>query len=321
MSLDQVWVGIDVSKSWFDVCVPGERAATEAKFKNEGSGFARLFELLKPGMRVCLEATGGHERALCAFLIERGFPVCRANPSQVRSFGEGLGLAHKTDRLDARLLAEYGRLRNPAPTSLEEASRHELRQLALAWKDLQRQRLQAESRLKSPLLPESARRGLESARAGLDTAMADVLDAMGRLLETEADLAADVRLLESIPGIARTSALQILAHLPVGELRSARALASYAGLAPCHRESGSSVRGRTRIGFRCNRRLRTALYMCALVARRFCPHIKAFADRLVERGKAKMQAIAAVMRKLAHAIFAVLSRKEAYNGAKLCRNA
>jgi transposase len=318
MSISRIWVGIDVSKGWFDAHCQGR----DGRFSNDAAGIAGLLCWLGEGdFHVCLEPTGGHERALRKALAAAGIPVSVAHPAKVAAFARAMGRVHKTDGIDARLLAQYGRLSSPEPSILADESRRELRRLVLTWKSLQGQLLAVRAQLGSPEVAESASRGLSAAESGLDTAMLDVVAAIEGLLKAHPELGAQVALLESVKGIGRTSALQILAHLPEGELRSARELASYAGTVPCQRESGSSVRGRSRVSPRCNRRLRTVLYMCALVARRFCPHLKAFADRLAERGKAKKQVIVAVMRKLAHAIFAVLSTRMPYNGALLCPGA
>ena len=311
------WVGIDVSKDWFDVHVEGR----EKRFSNRMEGLEELVPWLGEGsFQVIVEATGGHERALRKFLDEAQIPTSVANATQVHAFGRALGKLHKTDKVDARLLAEFGRMRVPVPSGLDNERRRELRRLVAAWKSLQGQLLAVDSQLRSPEMPDVAKKGLEAARSGLDIAMLDVMAGIERLVASEADLKEDATLLCSIVGIAKVSAFQILAQLPEGELRSARQFAAYAGTAPGIRQSGSSVRGASRVPRACNRRLRSVLYMCALVARRFCPHLRAFGDRLAERGKTKKQVIVAVMRKLTHAIHAVLSSRMPYNGEKLCPN-
>lgn len=311
------WVGVDVSKDWFDAYVGGR----EQRFSNTPQGFVSLRVWLGEGdFQVIVEATGGHERALRRFLDEVQIPASVANAAQVYAFGRALGKLHKTDKVDARLLAEFGKMRLPAPSGLDQEHRQELRRLVAAWKSLQAQLLAVASQLRSPEMPDVAKKGLEAAHTGLDIAMLDVMSGIEHLIASHPDLSEDLKLLISIVGVAKVSAVQILAQLPEGELRSARQLAAYSGTAPGIRESGSSVRGASRVPRACNRRFRSVLYMCALVARRFCPHLRAFGDRLAARGKAKKQVIVAVMRKLAHAIHAVLTTRTPYNGEKLCPN-
>ncbi len=114
-------------------------------------------------------------------------------------------------------------------------------------------------------------------------------------------------LLDSIPGIAQTTAATLLAEITdITQYRSARQVAAYAGLVPRERQSGSSVRGRTRLSKIGNARLRRALYFPAVTALRCSPFFQAWAKGMEERGKCKMQIIGAVMRKLIHLAYGVL---------------
>jgi transposase len=114
-------------------------------------------------------------------------------------------------------------------------------------------------------------------------------------------------LLQSIPGIGATTALKLLAEMPgLAERPSARQVAAYAGLNPAHRESGSSVRGRSHLSKIGNARLRRALYLPAVVAMRHNPLLRDFAARQRQRNKMPMVIVGAVMRKLLHQAYGVL---------------
>ena len=114
-------------------------------------------------------------------------------------------------------------------------------------------------------------------------------------------------LLTSIPGIGELTAARLLAELPHwASFTSPKQVAAFAGLSPQQRVSGTSVRGRTRLSKRGSARLRTALYMPAISAKQHNPVLKAFAQRLLDAGKAKMAVLAAVMRKLLLLAFAIL---------------
>jgi transposase len=320
VSLDYVPVGIDMSGFWFDVHVLGGKGK-EARFANSPEGFQQLLQFLEGlSVHVCIEGTGGYERKLCVFLVQSGILVSRVNSLLVRRFAEGLGLSHKTDRIDARVLAEYCRIQRPAAMQIEKDSRRELRQLVRTLKDLKNEQRQMRGRQRSPLLPESAKQALMLADHGLSLAIDKLQGEIDRVLEADAELAEDLALLSSIKGVAKNSALLILAYLPEGALLSARGLANYAGVIPSLRESGARVRSKPTIPSRCSHELRAVLFMCGMVARQYCPHLKAFALKLLASGKAKKQAIVAVMRKLTHAIFAVLTTRQNYDGAKLCPN-
>jgi transposase len=120
--------------------------------------------------------------------------------------------------------------------------------------------------------------------------------------------------LDSIPGIAETTAATLLAEIvDVTQYRSARQVAAYAGLVPRERYSGSSVRGRTRLSKIGNARLRKALYFPAITALRCSPFFQAWAQGLRERGKCKMSVIGAAMRKLIHLAYGVLKTGQPFD--------
>jgi transposase len=125
-------------------------------------------------------------------------------------------------------------------------------------------------------------------------------------------------LLTGMPGIAQISALQLLGELaPLSPQMSARQWVAHSGLDPAHEVSGSSVHRPSRISRAGNRHLRRALYMPAVVAVRWDPHLKAFYELLQSRHKAKLQALIAVARKMLHAIYGIFRSQTPYDGRKL----
>jgi transposase len=121
-------------------------------------------------------------------------------------------------------------------------------------------------------------------------------------------------LLDSIPGIAESTAAHILAEMTdITQYKSARQVAAYADLVPRERQSGSSLKGRARLSKIGNARLRHALYFPAITALRCSPFIKAWAKSLQERGKCKMTVICAVMRKLIHIAYGVLKHGKPFD--------
>ncbi|WP_341732440.1 transposase [Microcoleus sp. EPA2] len=116
------------------------------------------------------------------------------------------------------------------------------------------------------------------------------------------------------PGLGDLTASILLAEIgDVSDYDNARQLAAYAGLTPCERSSGTSVKGKTRLSCTGNVRLRKALYLPAVVAMRHNPLLKAMSDRLLGRGKVKMQVIGALMRKLVHLAFGILKSQKPFD--------
>ena len=121
-----------------------------------------------------------------------------------------------------------------------------------------------------------------------------------------------MELLTSIPAVGQQTGSNLLAIVHSYHFDSAEQLAAYLGLVPVERQSGSSIRGRARLSKAGPARIRAVLYMAAIVATKYNPHVKAVYDRLLAKGKAKMAAIGAAMRKLVHLCFGVLKTRMPY---------
>ena len=138
------------------------------------------------------------------------------------------------------------------------------------------------------------------------------------MIEREAEMKRKWLRLIAMPGIAEVSAVQILAELAgLDEQMTVRQWVAHSGLDPAHRTSGTSVRKPSHISRHGNRYLRKALYMPALTAARFDPHLKAFYEELLMRHKTKLQALTAVARKMLHAIYGIFKTDTPYDGSKL----
>ena len=133
------------------------------------------------------------------------------------------------------------------------------------------------------------------------------------LIDNDPDLRGKKELLTSIPGVGDRVSDHMTALLAGRDFESAEQLAAYLGLVPVQWESGSSVRGRPRMSKAGPAHLRKLLYMPAVVAIQRNAHVKALYERLLERGKSKMAAIGAAMRKIAHLCFGVVKTGRAYD--------
>ena len=138
-------------------------------------------------------------------------------------------------------------------------------------------------------------------------------------IDRHPDLKRDMALLTSIPAVGERVGNNLLAVMHAHHFESAEQVAAYLGLVPVERQSGSSVLGRARLSKAGPARVRAVLYMAAVVATRCNPHVKALYERLLARGKSKMSAIGAAMRKLVHLCFGVLKTQQPYqsNYAKI----
>ena len=288
-------IGIDVSKDHLDAhALP---AGTALRVPNTARGIAQLLRWIgaEPVARIVYEPTNRYHRALEARLAAAGLPLAPVNPLKARRFAQALGLQAKTDKIDARMLAEMGLrltpgLQVPSPKNLQH-----LKDLVAARRALVADRVADGNRTGGhslALLQRLARRR----RAAIEADITRIEAAIAALIAADPALAEKARLLQSLPGVAALTAATLLAEAPeLGQLE-ARQIAALAGLAPVTRESGT-WRGKATIqGGR--RHLRRALYMPTLTAIRRNRDLAALFTRLRAAGKPPKLALVAAMRKL-----------------------
>lgn len=152
----------------------------------------------------------------------------------------------------------------------------------------------------------AVRQSLAQVLAVLDEQLAAIEAAIAAQAASDPALQRQVALIDSIPGIGLTTAAALVAEIDFGAYPSARQVTAQAGLTPRQRQSGTSVRGKPRLSKQGASQIRKILYFPAIVALQHNPVIRAFAQRLAERGKAKMAIVCACMRKLLHLVYGVL---------------
>lgn len=313
--MNAVVVGIDVSKKKIDVCLLANGKIKTKVIENSAEGHKALVEWLGKSkfalaeMHVCMEATGVYYETLAFALHAAGLKVSVVNPGCIKGFGHSENIRNKNDAVDAGLIARYCLALSPA---LWEPPTLELRQLR-AWtarldalKDI---RMQEENRHEAHSvsgLTEVAEH-VQTHVAWLNAEIKKLEEDIGDHIDRHPGLKRDADLLESIPGIGSLTAAKVLGQIgDVRRFNSAKALASFIGVTPKQRQSGSSVRGRTMLSRTGSTALRAALYMPSVVARRHNPILRQFAERLLATGMAKMAVIGAVMHKLTHLIYGVI---------------
>jgi transposase len=311
-------VGIDVSKAHLDVALfwPEGKVAPR-RFSNNASGHQALGEWLlqQTSLRlpVCLEATGRYGEEVARFLHQQGYPVSVVNPAPVKHFAAALNKRHKTDKSDAQVLALYLAQMQPPQWQPPSQTQSQLQDLKRLADDLQTDRTRVKNRLEGLRSGSPARRYLEEQLKQLEQQLSEVEQEINNLVEADVALQAQSQLLESIVGIGRVSALQLLAELPdLSLFTSADQLVAYAGLCPHQHQSGNQ-RPLSWLSKQGNPRLRKALYFPALSAKVHNPHLRPFAQRLKDAGKAKMTVVAAVMRKLLILVYTILKSGRPYD--------
>jgi transposase len=296
------------------------------EFPNTPEGHNALVRWLEaPGrtVRVVMEATGLYGLDLALRLDSApSVELMVANPRAVRHFAHALMKRSKNDPIDTGVLVEFAqrmpfhRWVRPSPAALAlHALAHRIESLTAMHAAEKNRRHAAQL---SAALPAAVVNDLKRSLRGLERALARLTRQAVQVIAQDPDLNLRYPLLLSACGIGPTSAVQVLAELAMlpPDL-DVRQWVAQAGLDPRQYSSGSSVHKKTRISKTGNRHLRRALYMPALVAIRHEPHLRAFYLHLLARGKAKMQALVAVMRKLLHAIFGMFKHGQTFDGSRL----
>lgn len=305
-------LGIDVSKADFHACLLQDNRQSKKSFPNAPAGYRQLHNWLRNRgvleIHACMEATGAYWLGLAVALYESGETVSVVNPSRTAMFARSQLRRTKTDRVDSEMIAQFCQTqspelwRPPAPETLE------LRGLLTYREQLVNERVRLKQIVKQIHVGKDLQRLHVKQLKSLDRSIAVIEKQLRTLLTTHEQLGAQVATLESVSGFGFITAVAIVAQLPIERLRNAKAAAAYAGLTPSERQSGTSVNGRVRICKTGNATLRRDLYMPALVAMRHNPILRAFAQRLKEKGKAPKVIIIAVMRKLVVLAFTLLTR-------------
>ncbi len=289
-------------------------------FPQTPAGFAALRQQLEAThaipeqILVLLEATGSYWVALAATLHAAGYSLAIVNPAQVHTYAKSLPRRNKTDALDAQLLARFAAERQPTRWTPPPAIYHELRQRLVARDGLLEMRQQARNQLHAleqwPVRVAAVHQQMADVIATLDQQIRTLEAAIAEVLADGA-WAGSAAHLQSVPGLGLiTTAWLLVATVNFTTCATPEAAAHYAGLTPLERQSGTSIRGRPRIGHGGNGRLRTALYMATLSAARYHPMIKSFYTRLREAGKPPKVARCAAARKLLHLAFAVVTKQQ-----------
>ena len=322
-----VWIGVDLAKVSFHAAVaavdahPTEWARLpNCEFEHSAKGvtaFCAWVKKLGYGneliVGLCVEATGRLSWGFTELLNDRLGPVSIVNPARPVQFARSVGLREKTDRSDACVLALFGVALRPMPRPLPSERQHQLRELAGLYATTRRDLTAVTNQLKEPIRSPFVRRRLRLRHRRLEQEIKAIEEETDAVLGEDPQTAEDARRMQTIPGVGPKTARLLLAHL--GDLRQyTRAeLTARAGLYPRQHQSGTSVHKRPRMAKGGGQAIRSALYMAALNARRFCPHLSAFANRLKQKELSNMAILGAVMRKLLLLIRTLILTKTDYD--------
>lgn len=298
MSLYKNFFGIDIGKFSFVISLYGTKSTRE--YENSGVGIAKFIEEhsdILPNSLCVLETTGGYELEVLYSLVAQGFKVHRADTRKVKNFIRSFGSSAKTDSLDARALAAYAQERcaKLEPFEPQSVEAIELFQLVQRRSDLKTVLVAEKNRLQAPatkLIKDSILILIEAVKAQME----HITEKIQFMINNNPDLKKKRDILKTIPGIGDIVALELLILLPELGTLCRRKIASLAGVAPRSNDSGK-FSGYRRTGHG-RQGVKPILFLAAMAARNSHSHLKDFYEKLIEKGKKKMVALTALMRKI-----------------------
>jgi transposase len=318
------YVGIDISKFFFDVALPDGGGYRYYKFNNDQTGFSALLKILHKESTVVMEATGPYYLRLASFLSQKAIRVSVINPLVIRRFCQMRMSRAKTDKKDASMIAQYGYREKPSLWQLPKEYDIVLQQREALMANLHKEYTAVNNQLESFISSGMLAKELEEMiREELEHTQALISELTSRMEELAKEhYSTLLTSLESIPGLGRKTAMMLLVVTGgFSRLSNYRKLSSYIGLCPRIFESGISVKGKARICKMGMSQMRAILYLCAWSARRYNKSCCQLYERLIAKGKAKKVALIAVANKLLKQAFAIATRQTIYNEnyvSKIC---
>lgn len=288
-------IGIDISKNTFDVHFLIDSSDHHFDYHAENINKMVMMSLEAKPELIVMEATGGYETDLASELQAAGLPVAIVNPKRVRDFAKAIGQTAKTDKIDARVIARFGATLQPPPNDVVDETTRKIRALTVRKRQLISIRSSEKNRMEH-CQDEQIDKSIRAIIDTIDTQIREIEELIRILLTSSSELKQKVEIIQSFKGVGESTAVGLVTGLPEIGTLNRRQIASLTGTAPVNRDSGQFRGKRMTGGGRCE--IRTLLYMPTLVAIQHNPIIRNFYNHLIKKGKNKMLAVVACMRKI-----------------------
>ena len=317
--------GVDVSKKTVDITYLFDQQFNHAQFGNDVEGMESLREWLKDldidfdQTLFCMEATGLYCFPLTQFLAYNGIDTWVEHASQIK---KATGLSRgKNDKVDSRRIAIYAtknldrlRLWKPMDTTIDK-----IKHLA----SLRERLVDTKKRLVTPIkefedvgntvMAKLLAKTIKNSLTAIDKDLKKVEEKIVDIVNEDENLKKLYNLVTSVVGIGFVTAVNLIIYTNgFTVMNDARKLACYCGVAPFEYSSGSSIRGRTKVHFMANKKLKCNLHMASLSAVKLDADLKHYYERKVAEGKSKLSVLNAVKNKLLARVVAVVNKQQEY---------
>ena len=292
---NNTFIGIDVSKYKLDIF--NSKTGEFIEIDNTKAAIRKYIRALElsEDLYIIIDLTGGYE-ALCVneFYV-KGYNIIRAEGRKVKAFARALGISAKTDKIDANILAQYGE-KCFNTLRLYQPYNNQIKKLVMRLSDIKQLLQQEKNRLKAPDNMQIVTRSIKQLINIYEKEIAKLENEIEIIIENDEELRKKYKLLLEQKGIGKKVAYILLGLLPELGYLNRREIAALAGVAPFARDSGT-INGYRRTGTgRID--VKKALFIAALVAIKYDEKMNLFYTNLTSRGKKKMVAVTATMRKI-----------------------
>lgn len=313
----KVKVGIDISKATFDVALPvlEKKEYLHKKFTNNESGFKKFYDCLPKESHCIMEASGVYFLQLATFLFNKGIDVSVVNPLTIKHFARMRLMRSKTDRKDSMIIAQYGKTENPPLWKVKSSYLLELQQIQALLDNFTKDRTRlinqreafTNSGIKNKIVSKSLTREINNKEKQIEV-LENEMEKITR--EHHPEL---FERLKSVPGIGKRTAMMLIVVTDgFTKFENSKQLSAYIGLSPRIFESGTSVKGKSRICKMGMGRMRALLYLCAMRAKHCNQACRIMFDRLKAKGKNGKLILIALANKLIRQVFALGTSQNYY---------
>ncbi len=311
-------LGIDISKATLDVKLLLENGnQAQGNYKNKASGFKKLGRWLKKHqveeLHVCMEATNIYWEEVAQYLCNHGHQISVVNPARIKGFAQSQLRRHKTDKVDADVIAQFCQKMKPQLWTPPTPEQRKLRALVRHQQALQKTLTQQTNRLAVCTEPE-VKASLQMVIDTLTTEIKRLEEQIQNFIDDQPDLKRRHKLLISIKGFGSKTAIGLMAEMyDLADYDSARAAAADAGVTPSHYSSGTTVHRKSKLSKIGKSAVRGLLFFPAMTAMQHNPIIRALKERLEAKGKPWKVILGAAMRKLLHLAYGVLKNQTPFD--------
>ncbi len=316
-------IGLDISKSTLNVYIPINNLDIEIEnsAKSLKALYAKLKKLYKKEMENLIfiyEPTGNYSSLLYRFCAQKNIKVFMVNPKQSRNFAKAIAQRNKSDKIDAKVLSKAIVIARDDEIIVPKINPfvEEIKELMGYYKIKIKQHVQLKNHLESLTAKGSNTSLVKRLQKEIQTIKKleeKIIDEIYKLIKKDKTLYKKYEAILSIKGIGKIAAI-VLIHLFVRYPHAnQRQITSLAGLDPIIRESGTSIKGKSRISKAGGKLYRGSLFMATMVATRYNKNMKSFYDRLKSNGKHTTVAQIAVMRKLIIIAHSLYNSEELYD--------